>query len=392
MNVKISQSIKEEIRRLRKDEEYSIIDIYKYIRGKGIEITKFQCSAIASWASPKLAAKRKENKESRARAVPLENMYINPQSVSESSVTSAKPMDNNTQRTSAPSLLEGTVKNSDTETLTVKESWSNNEGSHLSKAEALDYLAKGYNPKKMAGYFKGRTESQYQALKSHIGMGTYAKNPALLEDTKLEQSGERKPIRKKEDLIPFLAKNEIARDMSLLALTLGADGGQIEEAIMELYQGKFKSREELHELLEETRDEMARIIREGVTNLGAFMGPYTLFDRRMAPIILGGVTNAIPLERVTPPLEKMLLRVAHGLYDPIFNRDTDGTIKDLTTKAGESVELAQRIYTVLVQAYQRCIGREKELKAFEDTWRAEHPDDFVECSGKVDGNGSSFAV
>lgn len=242
----------------------------------------------------------------------------------------------------------------------ASETAENYTGPALTKAQAIEMLSQGCSPKKMAGYFKGHSEEELRAYQAHINMGTYIRNPALLEIGKGSEFD--KPIRKKEQFIPFLQENQVARDLSLLALTLGADGGQIEDAIMELYSGKFKNKDELHELLQETKNEFIRILEDGVTNLGAFMGGYSLFERGMAPIILGGAANAIPLEKATPTLEKMLLRVANGIYDPHFNRDTKGTIQDLERKASMSFGLAQKIYTSLIRDYHATLAIGTQLK------------------------------
>ncbi len=363
MSADIPESVKEEIRKLRK-QGLRVREIYDITKGKCPSMNIKQCGSIAAWIKESLAQKRK-SKNARVVQSNGSSPAATYKNVSNIAEKRTKAMNENREITSKASPLEAVAQE--------KPTWAGNEGPIITKAEAIHMLSQGYDPGKMAGYYKGFTEGELVAFSAHINMGTYKNNPALLEGNgKKRGNGESKPIHKKEDFIPFVAKNGLARDMSLLALTLSADGGQIEEAIMELYHGKFKSKDELHELLKETKEDIAKIIEEGVTNLGAFMGDYTLFDRRMAPIILGGVANAIPLDKATPSLEKMLLRVAHGLWDPAFNRDTRGTIADLTKKAEKSVNLAQGMYASLVRHYQATLTIEENLKKYEAAWNAQN--------------------
>ena len=104
----------------------------------------------------------------------------------------------------------------------------------------------------------------------------------------------------------------------------------------------------------------------------------------MAPIIFGGVANAIPLEKATPSLEKMLLRVAHGLYDPVFNRDTEGTVADLTKKAEKSVNLAQGMYASLVRHYQATLTIRGRLKNYETVWKAKKSEAETDGSASIE--------
>lgn len=339
----IGEDTKEEIRDLRR-KGFEVKEIYDHMRAKGVQLTPKQCSAIAAWESPTLSKKRGKK--------------MNLETISNSGALPPRKIDWEPKREEYVTQAEQITMNMNPEY--IPPSWINNEGPEITKAEAVQMLREGFSPKKMAGYFKGYTEGQLQAFAAHIEMKSYDKNPELLLE-----GGKSKPIRKKEDLVPFLKENQVARDFSLLALTLGPDGGQIEEAILHLYGDKFKSRDELHSLLEETKEEFAKIMEEGVTNLGMFLGGYTLFDRGMAPIILGGAIEGIPLEKSTPPLEKLLLRVAAGIYDPLFNKDTDGTILDLEGKAQKCIGIAPQVYGALAKDYRYTLSLMERLKKYD---------------------------
>ncbi len=344
----VLDSIKEEIRQLRINGG-EVCDIFNQMKKKGIEMSYSQCSAIAAWASPKLAVKRKVQLPHNADSkLGKEDKFL---PILKTRVKNKNPDE-------LPKRMEEKISTND-------QTWANNEGPLLTKGEAVGLLSQGYNPKKMAGYYKGHSEGELRALSAHIEMGTYVRNPALLEGNGKGKNGEVKVIREKEDLVPFLKKNQLARDMSLLALTLGEDGGQIEEALIALYGGKFKNRDELHRLLEETREDVAQIIQEGVTNLGVYLGGYSLFDRRMTPIILGDVVSAIPLDKITPPLEAMLLGVAGGIYDPLFSANPKKTIEDLKTKSRSSEGLTTKICEVLYRKYENALNIGERLKRYD---------------------------
>lgn len=252
----------------------------------------------------------------------------------------------------APSIPE--VKTKDY-TESTEEDYSGNGSSTsegLTDAQSVAFLRDGCSPNKIARYFKGTSEGRLRAQRAHIQMNTYDNNPDLLK----KKVPKPKKIDTKEELVPFLKENKPAQDLSLLALSLGANGGEIEEALLHLYDGKFKNREELHQLLEDSRADLAELIEGGITNLGMFIGSYTLPPKGMMPIIFGGAIESFPIERSTPTLKKMLTRVASGIYDPLFNKDPKKTISDLEGKARAGPGLANEVYSHLAKSYQEALG------------------------------------
>ncbi len=242
--------------------------------------------------------------------------------------------------------------------------YHNGDKPSITKERAIELLARGANPRKLANSFKGFEEGTLRAYKAHIDMDTYTANPTLLTDAKKPKNEKPAFIQTNGELVPFLKENPQALDLSLLALSLGADGIEIEETLLNLYGGKFKNREELHALLNESKDDLRKLLEEGVTGLGAYLGTYSLFDRRMAPMLLGVVTGGISIDQATPSLERMLLRVAGGIYDPLFNENTTQTMRDLTAKVRESKGLAQRIYRKLERTYENALETAEILKSF----------------------------
>lgn len=242
--------------------------------------------------------------------------------------------------------------------------YQNGDKPGISKERAIQLLARGANPKKLAHSFSGFQEGTLRAFKAHAQMETYAANPTLLTTTKKPKSERPTIIQTKGDFVPFLKENPQARDLSLLALSLGADGIEIEETLLNLYGGKFKNREELHALLSESKDDLRKLLEEGLTGLGVFLGTYSLIDRRMAPMLLGTVASGISIDQATPSLERMLLRVAGGIYDPIFNESPTNALKDITTKIQENKGLAQRIYRRLERTYEEALQTAELLRSF----------------------------
>ncbi len=54
----LSELVKEEIRQLRR-EKFEVEDIWNHLQGKGVQLTKQQCAAIAAWGHPNLAKMKK---------------------------------------------------------------------------------------------------------------------------------------------------------------------------------------------------------------------------------------------------------------------------------------------------------------------------------------------
>lgn len=237
----------------------------------------------------------------------------------------------------------------------------------LTKAEALRLLAKGCSSAKLARAYRGphAVESTLIAYKAQIAQGTYKRNPALVDGNgKKKKNGNGHKIKTRQEMEELIRQDSQAQDLSLLAISLGSDGSEVEGLLLELYPGKFKNKEELKRLLQESHEELKRLIDSGVISLGSFIGTYTLQDRSIAPIILGSAVNRIPVDKITPSLESMLLRVAGGVYDPLFNKDPEGVIKQLSVEAEKRAGLSQRIYRGLVDTYRGALEVRETLKSF----------------------------
>jgi hypothetical protein len=237
----------------------------------------------------------------------------------------------------------------------------------LTKAEALRLLAKGCSPAKLAMGYKGphAVESTLIAYKAQIAQGTYKRNPALVDGNgKKKKNGNGHKIKTRQEMEELIRQDSQAQDLSLLAISLGSDGSEVEGLLLELYPEKFKNKEELKKLLQESQEELKRLIDSGVISLGSFIGTYTLQDRGIAPIILGSAVNRIPVDKITPSLESMLLRVAGGVYDPLFNKDPEGVIKQLSAEVEKRAGLSQRIYRGLVDTYRGALKVKETLESF----------------------------
>ncbi len=234
----------------------------------------------------------------------------------------------------------------------------------LTKEAAIKHLMSGASPAKLAYAFQGIEEDTLIAYKAQIAQGTYDRNPDLLhgneEKKNVNKNG--KKIKTPDEMIELINKREDVRDLSLLALSLGPDSGEIEDILMQLYGERFRSKDELHRILKESKENLVKLFQEGVVSLGSFIGEYALPERGIAPIIIGSAMSKIPIEKATPGLEKMLFRVASGIYDSIFNEAPRDTISSLAEKAQASNGLAKKIYSSLVSNYEGALEIGEHLK------------------------------
>ena len=129
----------------------------------------------------------------------------------------------------------------------------------------------------------------------------------------------------------------------------------------DIYGDKFKDLKELHKLIQEYQDEGRKIANLGLTNLGYFMGDFTIHDGWLPPII-DEIIVKIPQDKISQPLEERLFRMLKRSYSPKFNQNTQLVLDELQSKIGSSQGKVKSLYENLYQHYKDVIELGEELK------------------------------
>jgi transposase len=149
---------------------------------------------------------------------------------------------------------------------------------------------------------------------------------------------------------PKLASLVVAAGM------LNGHGADIEKIILEVYDGRFKNPEELHSLVQNSYEEARKIISEGRTNLGHFVGDFTISESPALPVFIEEAVELIPIEKLSGPIEDRFVRVLRYLYSPRFNDDPQGTLEELTQKiAPENQRKSRGLYERLYDHYSKVV-------------------------------------
>ncbi len=251
--------------------------------------------------------------------------------------------------------------------------------------EERSWYGKGLREKWVGGFNFKRKESNWgdkeEWIKYGIERGYDKRNPSSLSNSEDKEEriwyarGNHKKwlgefdferinkcyIRNSKQLISFLQQDTTARNLAVAATMLNGEAYDIEKIIIESYSGKFSDEGELHRLLEESQGEIQGLMDDGLTNLGSYIGEYSLGDRSIVPILIGEAIANLPSERVTQSLEERLVRILRNQYSPRFNSNPDETFSEIEKKVNESEGKVRDIYQGLLGYYQEVLELRGEL-------------------------------
>ena len=171
----------------------------------------------------------------------------------------------------------------------------------------------------------------------------------------------KRKIRTSDQFLNFLNQNPPAQNLSATSLLLNGESVDIEQIMFGLYQDRFGSQEKLHELLHENRAEIQGLLVEGLTNLGAYIGNFSLQDRSIIPVLLGQAMNQIEESRIGSSVEEKLIRIFRDLYSPKFNVNSRDTLESIFERREGSEGVMKRVYKKLYNHYQSVLELEQEL-------------------------------
>jgi len=169
-----------------------------------------------------------------------------------------------------------------------------------------------------------------------------------------------KPSTSTERFMGFMQQDENACKIAYAATHANGFGYDIEKIIMDAYEGRFKDQKELHDLLKENADKIKALVENGVTNLGAYIGGFSLGERRIFQIVEMAV-DSIPSERISASLEERMTRMLKVCYSPRFNDNPSEILKELEGKVSSGNSKTKPIYEGLLKHYQEVRDVLEEL-------------------------------
>ena len=167
-------------------------------------------------------------------------------------------------------------------------------------------------------------------------------------------------ISNKSQFLNFIRKDETARNLAAVAFASNGEATDIEQIILDLYEGKFK-RENLHRLLTENREEISDLLGEGMTNLGSYIGEFTLGETKIMPLLMGEIITHIGEERITSSLEDRLVRILRHTYGPRFNQNPEETVQEISGRMKKLKGKSRGLYVKLRKHYQDTLKLRDEL-------------------------------
>jgi hypothetical protein len=125
---------------------------------------------------------------------------------------------------------------------------------------------------------------------------------------------------------------------------------------MNIYDGKFKSAEDLHKLIVDNYEEARKIIKEGRTNLGHYVGDFTVTDGPSISVFIDEAAELIPTNKLAGPIKDKFVRVLRYIYGPRFNDNPTGTLEEISEKARpENTAKSKGLYEKLYAHYNKVM-------------------------------------
>jgi hypothetical protein len=160
----------------------------------------------------------------------------------------------------------------------------------------------------------------------------------------------------------FVKTDESANKLVITAANLNGGATDIEDIIITLYGDNFKNKKHLHELIEQNKEELSELTKIEITNLGLYIGRYTIENKEIIPILIGNAIDQLPKKIITEPLENMLIRLLKKQYGPKFTKKPETTIRDIEEKTKSYKRNAKTIFNKLQQHYNAILEMREELK------------------------------
>jgi hypothetical protein len=222
---------------------------------------------------------------------------------------------------------------------------------NMSKKQALEYLTDNHKGKTLSELSK-ENDGAYRAFhkKGYIDLAVEKGILIRERDSVLHRT--------KRNL-DFIAKDESANKLATSYLILDEKEPEltreIEQMILELHPEKFKDTKEIRYLLLGNQ----KVLEKSITNLGPYLGEYTLEEKQIFPVFLGDVFNSI--KEMSSGIEERIFRAYRAKYSPIFNQNPEKTIDGINDKITNKKTNMNKIYKKLAEYYKQMSKLGDEL-------------------------------
>jgi len=162
--------------------------------------------------------------------------------------------------------------------------------------------------------------------------------------------------------VGFIRANVSARNLAAASLMLNGDASDLEQVLLNAYQGRFSDQKQLHDLINQNKDEIYEAVQDGLTNLGEYIGEFTLQDRAIIPVLIGQAIGEMQQSDLTSSVKDKLVRIFRSSYGPRFNDNPRGIIGELEKSVESSDGAVREIYEDLHRHYQDTLALQEDLK------------------------------
>jgi transposase len=163
-----------------------------------------------------------------------------------------------------------------------------------------------------------------------------------------------------QQFVEFIKGDATARNLAAVAARLNGQAGDAEKIITEIYEGRFKDRGELHDYIQGSREEIESLVREGVTNLGPYLGDFTLHERDIFPVLMGEIIANVSEGTITS-LEERFMRLLRHDYGAKFNAEPEKTLAEISEKKEAMEGRRKDLYGKLEEHYRGVLKLKEEL-------------------------------
>src|SRR3989344_7560320 len=177
-----------------------------------------------------------------------------------------------------------------------------------------------------------------------------------------ESLGEPIPIKSVEQFKEAISKDKSLAMLSGASIMLGGESSNLEEVMIQLYPYRFKNREQLHEYITENRVNILNIVNNGLTNLGTFVGNFSLAERSIIPVLIGSGLSEIDAKKLSGTLRDKFVRSLQIVYSPRFNSNSKIVIEELESKVEDSLGAEKEVYEGLIKHYHEVIKLQEKIQ------------------------------
>lgn len=168
-------------------------------------------------------------------------------------------------------------------------------------------------------------------------------------------------ITTKDHFIEFVGDNESAQRLLAIRNLMPEYSGDIETMFYEIYSERFGGESKLHEILKSSNREMEKLLENGITNLGTYLGEYSLGDRSIVPVLLPGIVDSIVDNGNYQKIESHVVKILRGFYSPRFNENPNATLSELQSRIDSSSGKSRQLFSALHRHYTDTLNLEETL-------------------------------